>query len=223
MGSGSSRIVVIGAGFGFVCGAGWPAGKVGRPLGKDSGFRISCTICCAPVSADGENPAARQAARRGRPGLEPGAVGMVVVWQRHHTGLTALLKDGATLQEIAPGVTWRGDDIGRWLTRQQCAWTRVDPEQRKRLAVLGAEAVARPRKTGSGTARSTAAFTWGKSAPRLSRPLIIGVRQQLSAHADADSDVSRSAVGNGFLNSRWPGNETAMMQACRWPCARLRS
>ncbi|MFD7015310.1 helicase associated domain-containing protein [Streptomyces sp. NPDC059928] len=53
------------------------------------------------------------------PEWNPAALGWTVDWQRHHVGLKALLGDGAQLAEIVPGVTWRGDDIGRWLARQQ--------------------------------------------------------------------------------------------------------
>jgi hypothetical protein len=34
-------------------------------------------------------------------------------------------------------VTWRGDDIGRWLARQQRDFGRLDAEQQKRLAKSG--------------------------------------------------------------------------------------
>ncbi|MEV5281736.1 hypothetical protein [Streptomyces sp. NPDC051993] len=60
-------------------------------------------------------------------------------WQRHHVGLQALLAGGATLAEIVPGVTCRGDDIGRWFTTQQGDWHRLNDEQRKRLNLFHPE------------------------------------------------------------------------------------
>ncbi|WP_434599933.1 hypothetical protein [Streptomyces sp. A5-4] len=36
---------------------------------------------------------------------------MPVDWQRHYVGLRALLEAGGTLEELLPGVTWRGDDM----------------------------------------------------------------------------------------------------------------
>ncbi|MFE2094799.1 helicase associated domain-containing protein [Streptomyces sp. NPDC059460] len=44
------------------------------------------------------------------PDWNPGALGWTVDWQRHYTGLGALLEAGAGLDEIVPGVTHRGDD-----------------------------------------------------------------------------------------------------------------
>src|SRR3954462_8891135 len=49
----------------------------------------------------------------------PALLGWTVDGQRHFVGLAALLKDGALLTGIVPGVTYRGDDLGRWLARQQ--------------------------------------------------------------------------------------------------------
>ncbi|MET4644492.1 hypothetical protein ABID95_004241 [Streptomyces atratus] len=63
------------------------------------------------------------------------------------TGLTALLAAGGTLEDITPGVTYRGDDIGRWLTRQVRDWAQLNPEQQHRLGSLGVRPAARPQKT----------------------------------------------------------------------------
>lgn len=63
------------------------------------------------------------------------------------TGLTALLAAGGTLEDITPGVTYRSDDIGRWLTRQVRDWAQLNPEQQHRLGLLGVRPAARPQKT----------------------------------------------------------------------------
>ncbi|MFF0049185.1 hypothetical protein [Streptomyces sp. NPDC005498] len=86
------------------------------------------------------------------PDWNPGQLGWTVDWQRHYTGLTALLAAGPGLEEIVPGVTYRGDDIGRWLTRQTRIWARLNPEQQHRLGEAGVKPAARPQKT---TARTS--------------------------------------------------------------------
>ncbi|MEU0275770.1 hypothetical protein [Streptomyces sp. NPDC006307] len=41
-------------------------------------------------------------------------------WQRHYAGVKALIVDGgAAADEITPGVTVHGADVGRWLVRQR--------------------------------------------------------------------------------------------------------
>ncbi|MBT2493907.1 helicase associated domain-containing protein [Streptomyces sp. ISL-96] len=104
------------------------------------------------------------------PDWNPGALGWTVDWQRHHTGLGALLKAGGTLEEIVPGVTYRGDDIGRWLARQVRDWARLNEEQQRRLGVLGVKPAERPHKASArtsakaGAARGSEAFTRGVAA-----------------------------------------------------------
>ncbi|MFI6690138.1 helicase associated domain-containing protein [Streptomyces sp. NPDC050485] len=79
------------------------------------------------------------------PDWNPAELGWTVDWQRHYVGLAVLLKDGALLTGIVPGVTWRGDDIGRWLLRQQRDFGRLNPEQQKRLSELGVKPAVRAR------------------------------------------------------------------------------
>lgn len=78
------------------------------------------------------------------PDWNPRERGWTVDWQRHYTGLKVLLEGGACLEEIVPGVTHRGDDIGRWLTRQARDWTRLNTEQQHRLGKMGVKPAARP-------------------------------------------------------------------------------
>ncbi|MFB7534462.1 Helicase associated domain protein [Streptomyces sp. NPDC056178] len=106
------------------------------------------------------------------PDWNPGALGWTVDWQRHWAGLTTLLTASGKLEDITPGVTYRGDDIGRWTTRQARDWTRLNPEQQRRLGELGVGAAERPQKTParSGTetraAKNSDAFTRGITALR---------------------------------------------------------
>ncbi|WP_326793860.1 helicase associated domain-containing protein [Streptomyces sp. NBC_00841] len=96
----------------------------------------------------GKDP--ERAARRAKqlaaidPDWNPGGLGWTVDWQRHYTSLRVLLAAGGTLDEILPGVTYRGDDIGRWLARQVRDWARLNTEQQRRLGELGVRAAARP-------------------------------------------------------------------------------
>ncbi|MGW2866136.1 Helicase associated domain protein [Streptomyces sp. NPDC001205] len=104
------------------------------------------------------------------PEWNPAVLGWTVDWQRHHVGLQALLNGGALVAEIVPGVTWRGDDIGRWLTRQRRDWHRLNAEQRARLAQLGLEAAPaparRPAATSNGTKNAAAGVARGGEAFR---------------------------------------------------------
>ncbi|WP_079040969.1 DEAD/DEAH box helicase [Streptomyces sp. Root264] len=60
-------------------------------------------------------------------------------WQRHHRVL-------ADLPNIAPGVLFEGDDLGRWLQRQKNpgTWAQLSEEQQERLTKLGAQPVQAP-------------------------------------------------------------------------------
>ncbi|MEV7238728.1 Helicase associated domain protein [Streptomyces sp. NPDC051020] len=104
------------------------------------------------------------------PDWNPGVLGWTVDWQRHYTGLTALLAAGAALEEIVPGVTHRGDDIGRWLTTQTRDWTRLNQEQQHRLGEVGVKPAARPQKAPArngpkaGAGKGSDAFTRGVAA-----------------------------------------------------------
>ncbi|MFB7837730.1 Helicase associated domain protein [Streptomyces sp. NPDC056056] len=62
-------------------------------------------------------------------------------WQRHHRILASLAADeaGGVLPDIAPGVVFDGDDLGKWLARQREAstWAQLSDEQQERLSKLG--------------------------------------------------------------------------------------
>ncbi|MCX4539059.1 helicase associated domain-containing protein, partial [Streptomyces sp. NBC_01669] len=115
----------------------------------------------------GKDP--ERAARRAKqlaaidPDWNPGGLGWTVDWQRHYTGLNALLAAGGTLDEILPGVTYRGDDIGRWLARQARDWTQLNTEQQHRLSEMGMKPAARPQKTATQT-NTKAGATKGSDA-----------------------------------------------------------
>ncbi|GGV19460.1 helicase [Streptomyces litmocidini] len=95
-------------------------------------------------------------------------------WQRHYRILADLAADepDGVLPAIAPGVTFDGDDIGRWLQRQTqpSTWAQLLPEQQERLSKLGVQpdqapppAPAAPRAT-KGPSKAQAAFQRGLAA-----------------------------------------------------------
>lgn len=97
-------------------------------------------------------------------------------WQRHYRILADLVDADGQLPYIAPGVTFDGDDIGKWRWAQQNAGVQAQlmPEQRERLAALGipvtepaSPAPAAPRTTktkAKGPGRAQAAFQRGLAA-----------------------------------------------------------
>ncbi|GAA4992955.1 hypothetical protein GCM10023205_77030 [Yinghuangia aomiensis] len=68
-------------------------------------------------------------------------------WQRHYAGVRESLAAGAALDELVPGVTIHGHDIGHWLDRQRqpVVWQGLSTAQRERLTELGIEPLAGPQ------------------------------------------------------------------------------
>ncbi len=76
-------------------------------------------------------------------------------WQRHYRVLADLVDaDGAdVLAEIQPGVTFDGDDLGKWLQRQKqpSTWAQLTTEQQERLTRLGVQPTQAPAPTPTAT------------------------------------------------------------------------
>ncbi|MGW8954734.1 Helicase associated domain protein [Streptomyces sp. NPDC055709] len=91
-------------------------------------------------------------------------------WQRHHRVLADLADTDGHLPDIAPGVTFEGDDLGKWLQRQKQpgTWKQLSAEQQERLTALGIEPAERPSaapaRKGAAGAKMSAAFTRGVAA-----------------------------------------------------------
>lgn len=102
------------------------------------------------------------------PDWNPRLLGWTVDWQRHYVGLAALLEAGNVLEDIQPGVTYRGDDIGHWTTRQTRDWKQLNTEQQRRLRELGVQprAAVRAQKTTTRAGQRTGA---GKSSEAFQR------------------------------------------------------
>ncbi|MEU4850595.1 DEAD/DEAH box helicase, partial [Streptomyces gilvosporeus] len=135
-----------------------PAGATGRPVGQ------WLTNCRRP-GALSEERAAELAAID--PDWRPD---WPVDWQRHYAWVRALITSGgAAAEEITPGVTVHGSDVGRWLEaqRQRAAWDALSAEQQDRLSALGVEPVAEaPRPAAAGGGRA-AAWERGVAAARV--------------------------------------------------------
>ncbi|OIK23944.1 DEAD/DEAH box helicase, partial [Streptomyces malaysiense] len=95
-------------------------------------------------------------------------------WQRHHRVLADLAADEphGHLPDIQPGVTFDGDDLGRWIGRQKqsATWAQLSSEQQERLSKLGikpTEALSpAPAATGAtkGPSKAQQAFQRGLAA-----------------------------------------------------------
>ncbi|WP_326600443.1 DEAD/DEAH box helicase [Streptomyces sp. NBC_01803] len=60
-----------------------------------------------------------------------------IEWQRTFAGVQACIDGGAEPEDILPGVTFAGVDVGTWLKRQRQAWKRLSDGQRELLEGLG--------------------------------------------------------------------------------------
>ncbi|MFD3833864.1 Helicase associated domain protein, partial [Streptomyces sp. NPDC058621] len=91
------------------------------------------------------------------PDWNPRETGWTVDWQRHYAYLAQLLAAGARLDDVVPGVTRHGEDVGRWLSTQRKGWERLNGEQQRRLGELGVkpQKAVRARKTPAKTAAAS--------------------------------------------------------------------
>ncbi|MFE9174491.1 Helicase associated domain protein [Streptomyces kebangsaanensis] len=93
-------------------------------------------------------------------------------WQRHYRILADLVDADGHLPNIAPGVLFDGDDIGRWLQRQKqpSAWKLLSSEQQERLSRLGVQPTAAPppapaaKRAAKGPSKAQQAFQRGLAA-----------------------------------------------------------
>lgn len=92
-------------------------------------------------------------------------------WQRHYRVLADLVDADGHLPDIQPGVQFDGDDIGRWIQRQQhpSTWAQLSEEQQRRLSKLGVKPAERPAaapaaKGDKAPGKASAAFQRGVQA-----------------------------------------------------------
>ncbi|MFE7779283.1 Helicase associated domain protein [Streptomyces sp. NPDC057445] len=103
-----------------------PSGATGRPIGQ------WLSNCRRPGALNDERAAQLTAID---PDWRPA---WPIDWQRHYAGVRALVTGGgAAVDEIVPGVSVHGADVGQWLQRQRETWAELSEAQRERLAALG--------------------------------------------------------------------------------------
>ncbi|MYS13687.1 helicase associated domain-containing protein, partial [Streptomyces sp. SID4982] len=93
-------------------------------------------------------------------------------WQRHYRILADLVDADGHLPDIAPGVTFEGDDLGKWLQRQKNSgtWKQLSTEQQQRLTQLGITPAEAPspapavRRATKGQGKAQQAFQRGLAA-----------------------------------------------------------
>nr|WSX47685.1 helicase associated domain-containing protein [Streptomyces sp. NBC_00974] len=111
-------------------------------------FRRAVSIVerCGPSEDQGR--ACRQAQELAAvdPDWNPRENGWTINWQRHYAYLAQLLAGGARLDDVVPGVTLHGEDVGRWLATQRRDFSRLNQEQQRRLGELGVKQAVRARK-----------------------------------------------------------------------------
>nr|WP_026328135.1 DEAD/DEAH box helicase [Streptomyces sulphureus] len=71
------------------------------------------------------------------PDWNPRTLGWNISWQRRYTRLANCLRNGTTLNDIRPGHTIDGEDLGTWLHAQRQRWEHLVPGQQERLTALG--------------------------------------------------------------------------------------
>jgi superfamily II DNA or RNA helicase len=140
-------------------------------------------------------------------------------WQRHYRILADLAdtEAGGILPAIAPGVTFEGDDLGKWLAqqRQPSNWAQLSTEQQQRLTGLGvtpleapSPAPAAPRAT-KGPSKAERAFQRGLTAlaqwiqrEGADRPVPRGHSEQITVDGKAEPVAVRLGVWVSNTKSR---------------------
>ncbi|PJF01967.1 helicase [Streptomyces carminius] len=124
-------------------------------------------------------------------------------WQRHYRVLTDLAADEphGRLPDIAPGVLYEGDDLGKWLQRQRRSWAELTEEQQQRLARLGVTLAERPASapTAKGGGKGSA-FQRGVTALAQwieregDRPVPRGHSEEIAVDGEAEPVVVKQGV-----------------------------
>ncbi|MEU6818574.1 Helicase associated domain protein [Streptomyces sp. NPDC046860] len=138
-----------------------------------------------------------------------------VDWQRAYMAVGQLLAMGSSLDDIVPGVTASGTDVGRWLQRQRdhVVWEQLAAGQRERLTALGVTPLpaVKPKtaaekaaggQTGAGkTAKgASAAFLRGCAALEQCRARTGGVEAVSRAHTEILEDGTSVRLGVWLSN-----------------------
>lgn len=133
-----------------------------------------------------------------------------VDWQRSYAAVEQMIALGTVLEDVVPGVTASGMDVGRWLQRQRehVVWEQLADGQRQRLTALGVaplppvepKAVARPEAAGKGPKRLPAAFVRGCAALEQYRARTGSVEAVSRAHTETLEDGTEVRLGVWLSN-----------------------
>jgi hypothetical protein len=168
------------------------------------------TNCRRPggLGKDAERAVARAAQLAAiDPDWNPRALGWSVDWQRLFAKLHQVLDDGAALEDVQPGVTVGGEDVGRWLARQREDFEQLRAGQRERLAAFGVTPLKAPARAAAATPGGARAAAWerGLAAARQYREregTLEGVsRKHIETVIDGDG-VTEVKLGVWLANQR---------------------
>ncbi|MFB7738504.1 Helicase associated domain protein [Streptomyces sp. NPDC056112] len=130
-------------------------------------------------------------------------------WQRHYRVLADLVDADGSLPDIAPGVLFEGDDLGKWLARQReaCTWAQLSTEQQERLSRLGVQPTEAPSaapaatRAAKGPSKAQQAFQRGLAAlaqwverDGAHRPVPRGHSEQIAVDGEAEPVVVKLGV-----------------------------
>ncbi len=139
-------------------------------------------------------------------------------WQRHYRVLADLVDADGALPAIAPGVLFEGDDLGKWLQRQQqpASWAQLSTEQQDRLSKLGVQpaeappAVPAPARATKGLPKAQQAFQRGLTAlaqwverEGTDRPVPRGHSEEITVDGETEPVAVRLGVWVSNTKSRW--------------------
>ncbi|MFJ2264412.1 Helicase associated domain protein [Streptomyces sp. NPDC087844] len=138
-------------------------------------------------------------------------------WQRHYRVLADLVDADGHLPDIAPGVLFDGDDLGRWLVRQRQAstWAQLSTEQKERLTALGVQPAEAPSpspaaaRTAKGPSKAQQAFQRGLAAlaqwverEGTERPVPRGHSEQITVDGEAEPVIVKLGVWTSNTRAR---------------------
>lgn len=135
-------------------------------------------------------------------------------WQRHYRVLADLVDADGVLPHIDPGVTFDGDDIGRWLERQKNpgTWAQLSTDQQERLSKLGVQPTEAPSpapvapRSRKGSGKAQQAFQRGLAALAQwveregQRPVPRGHAEQITV--DGETEPVAVKLGVWISNTR---------------------
>lgn len=151
-------------------------------------------------------------------------------WQRHYRVLADLVDADGHLPDIAPGVLFEGDDIGRWLQRQKQpgTWKLLSTEQQERLTKLGIKAAVAPSpapaagRATKGPSKAQQAFQRGLAAltqwverEGAHRPVPRSHTEQITINGQTEPEAVRLGVWVSNTRARRDKLDTDQLAALR--------